>query len=153
MILHEWLLGGALLTSAVYAGVYFGFAVGVMPGLHPTGDGTYVETMREINKAIVNPAFMLAFLGAPALTVAASLGQPGQDRVWLLAAIGLHVATIVITVAASIPLNDALAAAHRGAAGPAVAREAFEGPWVIWNVARTLTATGAAACLVPVAMS
>ncbi len=57
-------------------------------------------------------------------------------------------ATVVITFAGSVPLNDALMDA-----GPvaqiydlAAVRADFESSWVVLNVLRTLTSTGSVAC-------
>jgi 3-dehydroquinate dehydratase len=52
---RRWLLGAAALTTGLNAGVYFGWATGVMPGLANASDHTFVETMNEINGVIVNP--------------------------------------------------------------------------------------------------
>ena len=62
----------------------------------------------------------------------------------------LYAAAFVITMAISVPLNDTLAAA-----GPADAiddlgsvRAAYQDPWVLWNVVRTVFSTAALIALV-----
>jgi len=146
--------GSVLLAAAVLAGLqagtYYTWASGVMPGLARTDDRTFVEAMQQMNVAIVNPVFMLSFLGAPALAGAAIWAGGPSARPWAIAGAALALGTVVITVAGNIPLNDAL-----DAAGPvaqitnlAAVRADFEGLWVRLNVARTLTSAGAMACLV-----
>lgn len=137
----------AAVLLALQAGLYFAFATGVMPGLARTDDGTFVSVMTRINVVIVNPLFLLTFVGAPLLAVVvAVLG--GGHRGLLVAAAVLAVATVVITAAVNVPLNDALAAHGAGADALAEARRAFEHPWVVANIARTSTAAGALALLV-----
>ncbi|MDQ2709065.1 MAG: DUF1772 domain-containing protein [Actinomycetota bacterium] len=138
----------AAITSGLQAGVYYGFAVGVMPGLALGVARTFTAAMQQINVAIVNPWFLLTFLGAPALAAAAAavqLGRGGAGLVWTVVGLGCALATVVITAAVNVPLNDALAAA--GDADPARARTAFEATWVAWNGVRALTSTAALGCL------
>lgn len=155
----QLVLGGALITTALLAGLYYGWAVSVMPGLARAGDVTFVESIQEMNEAIVNPAFMVAFLGAPALSLAAYLqwrGRRGTDRSrrvgqLLLAALLLNVAGLAMTAGANVPLNNQLKAfgdPHaRAAAEVATAREAFEGPWTRRHLLRTGFTVAALGCL------
>jgi uncharacterized membrane protein len=139
----------ATVLCGLQAGTYYTWATGVMPGLARVDDHGFVSTMQHVNVAIVNPLFMLSFLGAPLLAAVAVLTSGSAARPWTVAALVLAVATVVVTAAGNIPLNDALAAA-----GPVdriadlgAAREHFETLWVRWNVLRTLTSTGALALL------
>ena len=70
--------GAVLLIAAVLAGLqagtYYTWATGVMPGLARTDDRTFVHATQQMSIAIVNPAFMLSFLGAPLFAVAAIVG-------------------------------------------------------------------------------
>ena len=129
----------ATVAAGLQAGTYYTWACGVMPGLARTDDHTFVSSMNHINVAIVNPVFMLSFLGAPALAAAA-----------------------VATSAARRPrLGDRRArprARHGRRHGrrqhPAQRRprrrrlaRRLRDAWVRWNVVRTLTSTAALACL------
>jgi uncharacterized membrane protein len=139
----------AAVLAGLQAGTYFTWATGVMPGLAHTDDRTFVSAVQEMNVAIVNPVFMATFLGTPALAAVAIWAGGPQARPWTIAATALAIATVAITIAGNVPLNDALAAA-----GPvdkigdlAAVRADFESLWVKLNVARTLTSTGALATL------
>ena len=145
---RRWLLGAAAVTTGLNAGVYFGWATGVMPGLAHTSDRTFVGTMNEINDVIVNPAFMSVLLGAPVLSGIAASTEKGAMRPWLLAALGANVATFLVTMAANVPLNDTLAAVDVATDDLQRARKDFETPWVVWNIVRTVTSTAATALLV-----
>lgn len=138
------LLIGATLTTALQAGTYFAFAVGVMPGLLRTDDATFVSTMQQVNAAIVNPLFLLTFVGAPLLAVLAIAPTQGQARLCVVVGAVLAVATALVTAAGNVPLNNELAAA-----GPdlAAARAQFESSWVLLNTLRTVTGAGAVVAL------
>lgn len=139
----------ATLSSGLLAGLFFAYSVSVMRGLGRASDRTFVEAMQQINLAILNGSFALAFVGAPLSTSLAVLVQlgPGDPAIltWVLLAWGLTVGTLIITFAVNVPLNMDLAAAT--AADAAVARRHFEARWVRWNLARTVTSTGAFGCL------
>jgi uncharacterized membrane protein len=146
-------LGAALLTTGLMAGVYYDWAVSVMPGLARTDDRTFVYVMQEITEAIQNPVFFLGFFGAPLLTLGALLLERrsgAQQAVrWIWAALGLNVLAVVVTIAFNVPLNDELVrAGNPDEIGDiAAVRDRFEDPWVAWNIVRTLVATAALACL------
>lgn len=130
--MSEVVLTGARLLNGVTAGIYIAFLVAFMPALHGQPDEVYARVMNRLNVVIVNPVFLAFFLGAPLL----ALILLGWHRNPLsITAAGLAVAAVVITFAANLPLNDALAA------GGSVS--AFEKPWLIFHTLRTLAATGA----------
>jgi len=133
------ILLAATVATGLQAGTYYTWASGVMPGLAKVDDRAFVSSMNHINVAIVNPVFMLTFLGAPALAAAAvATGTPGA-RGWAIAGLVLALGTVVVTAAGNVPLNDALAAGG--------SRADFETAWVRWNVVRTVTSTASLACL------
>lgn len=133
-------LVAATITTGLAAGVFLLYAHTVMPGLRATDDRTFVVAFGALDRAIINPVFMLsAFFGALVLTALAAVGQWGEDAFgWTAAALGLYVVTVAITVAAHLPRNDALKAATEGEpADPAAIRAAFdEAGWVRWNWVR-----------------
>ncbi len=109
----------------------------VMPGLRRTDDATFVRAMRQVNVAIVNPVLGVVFAGSLIALLAAVIVTFGDSaaRPWAVGAFMLVLATIVVTAAVNVPLNDKLAA---GAGNPAALRAAFEHSWVAWNVVRTV---------------
>jgi uncharacterized membrane protein len=136
------------------AGLFYGYACSVMPGLARTDDRTFVETMQRINEAIQNPVFFASFIGAPALTgwalVIERRSGTRQSLRWVTGALVLAGVSLAVTGALNIPLNNDLKAA--GAVGSitdlAGVRDHFEGPWVAWNVVRTVATTASFGCLV-----
>ena len=141
-------LAAAVLTMGLMAGVFGLYSHTVMPGLRHTDDRTFVGAFQSMDRAIINPWFMLAFFGALVLTgLAAALHLGGDKRnvlPWIGAAFILYLIAMVITVAVNVPLNDALKtagdAAHIGDLA-AVRRHFDEARWSAWNLVRTLTST------------
>ena len=137
----------ATLTMGFAAGVFLLFAHTVMPGLRAADDRTFVGAFQHLDRAIVNPWFMAtAFLGALVCTVAAALANRGTPAMsWIIAALVLYVAAVVITVAVQLPLNDAIkAAGDPGHIDVALARKRFrESRWAVWNLVRVATTTPA----------
>ncbi|MBL8931658.1 MAG: DUF1772 domain-containing protein, partial [Kineosporiaceae bacterium] len=78
---------------------------------------------------------------------ALALRQPGGS--WVVAALVLYLAALVITVVVHLPLNDALASAGDPQLIDVTAvRQAFhESRWVAWNLVRTVTSLAAFGCL------
>lgn len=140
---------GATLCTGLMAGLFYAYSVSVMPGLSGASDRTVVETMQRINVAILNGWFGVVLGGAVVLAAgAALLVLRSDDRAplrWVLLGLGLYVGVLVVTSAASIPLNDRLAAAGDPASigDLAAVRHAFETGWVRWNLVRTVLCTGA----------
>ena len=148
-ILQTATLTAATITTGVTAGVLAAFAFSVMPGLHGTDDRVFVDTMNRMNAAIINGWFMTAFVGGLLFTAAALLlhlrGSARAALPWIIAGLALYLVMFIITSAINVPLNDKLALA--GKPGQtidlAAARDRFEGPWVVWNVIRTVANTAA----------
>jgi uncharacterized membrane protein len=150
----------ATLSTGLSAGVFLLYAHTVMPGLRRTDDRTFVGAFQAIDRAIINPVFLLgSFFGAPlllAVGAALSLSGPEQDALpWLLAALALHLVVVAITVAVHLPLNDRLkAAGEPDAIDVAATRADFsETRWVRANLVRVALdlAAFAASCVALVA--
>ncbi|WP_283133201.1 DUF1772 domain-containing protein [Rhizohabitans arisaemae] len=151
-LLRNVTLIGATVSVGLIAGLLYGFACAVMPGLRMAGDQAFVEVMRRINVAIMNGWFAVAFAGAPILTLAAGLLQISADSrpalPWIGAGFVLYGAALLITAVVNVPLNNGLEADGRAVGtDPSTARTRFEPRWVRWNVIRTVLCTAAFACL------
>ncbi|RAY15528.1 DUF1772 domain-containing protein [Actinomadura craniellae] len=143
----------AIIAMGLIAGLLYGYACSVMPGLARADDRTFVTTMQRINVAILNGWFYLSFLGALVLTVlAVVLFLPAEQRSvlpWVVAALVLYGLTIGITGFVNVPLNNQIDAAGDPGkiADLAAVRAGFEARWVRWNIVRTATAVAAVGCL------
>lgn len=144
----------ATLMVGLFAGVFAIYANAIMPGLRRTNDRTFVGAFQAIDTAIINPLFLMTFLGGLVFTGIAAALHLGEDfrsvLPWIVVALVLYVAVVVITVSVNVPLNDGIKAAGDpdGIADLAVVREQFnEERWVGWNLFRALATTIAFGCL------
>jgi uncharacterized membrane protein len=144
----------ATLTTGLMAGVFFIYTNAIMRGLRQTDDRTFVGAFQANDRAIINPLFMLCFLGALVFTgLAAALHFGAHDRPvlpWAAAAFVLYLAAVVITFAVNVPLNNAIKAEgdpDRIEDLAAVRRRFNEAKWSAWNLVRTLTSLAAFGCL------
>ena len=144
----------ATLMVGIFAGVFAIYANAIMPGLRRTNDRTFVGAFQAIDTAIINPLFLMTFLGGLVFTGIAAALHLGEDfrsvLPWIVVALVLYMAVVVITVSVNVPLNDGIKAAGDpdGIADLAVVREQFnEERWVGWNLFRALATTIAFGCL------
>ena len=143
----ETALIAATVLMGLSAGLFATFSYVVMPGLRRASDAAFVDSMRGINIAILNPVFALTFGGTFVVTLLALvLGWDDSSRPWVIAGLVLYVVgAYVITFAVNVPMNDALEAST---GSDASLREAFEDRWTRWNHARSVLITAGFVCLV-----
>jgi uncharacterized membrane protein len=127
----------ATMTTGVMAGVFGLYQHTIMRGLAGVDDRTFVAAFTAIDRAIINPWFMVGFLGALLFTGAAAVLNPARTLLpWILIALALYLAVVVITMVVNVPMNDALKAGGD--------RAGFdEARWAAWNLVRTLATTAA----------
>ena len=140
----EWAVLATALGCGLMAGVFFAFSAFVMPAL------------QSINKLAVTPAFMTALFGTAlacvGLAVWAVVAWGQSPAPWVLAGSALYLAgAIVVTIAANVPLNEALAALHPDGAGAAGPWAGYLSRWTGWKHLRA-AASFAAAGLLTVAL-
>ncbi|MEL6652312.1 MAG: DUF1772 domain-containing protein [Bacteroidota bacterium] len=104
-------LYGAITLTGLSAGLFYAWAVSVIPGTLKVTDSTYLQTMQAINRAILNPAFYLSFFGSLILLGLATVYQFRMGTpFWLLlvATVLYLVGTFGVTAFGNVPLNDQL---------------------------------------------
>ena len=145
----------ATVVVGTIAGVMFLYANTIMPGLGKTDDRTFVGSFQAIDTAIINPLFLLAFLGGLILTGLTTVLHFGEEHSsvlpWITRALVVYLLAVVITVTVNVPLNNAIKAAGDpdGIDDLALVRSEFnEQRWKRWNLVRTLLTFAAFACLV-----
>jgi len=157
MVALEITLIVATLLCTLVAGLVFGFAVVVMPGIGTLKDRAFLRAFQAVDGVIQagQPLFGLVWLGSgAAVLIAMALGVAqleGFDRISLLVAglgylIGVQLPTFVV----NIPLNDAVQKLDLDSADDGTcrsARDEFERPWNRWNIVRTVVATLVSAAL------
>jgi uncharacterized membrane protein len=122
--LLAWVTLGTALGCGLCAGVFFAFSAFVMPALGRLPSGQGIAAMQSINRLAVTPAFMTALFGSAlpcaGLAVWGVVAWGERSAPWLVAGSVLYLAgAIVVTIAANVPLNDALAASRADGTGAA----------------------------------
>lgn len=142
----------ATMSMGLVAGAFLLYAHAVMPGLKRVDNRTFVAGFQAIDRAIINPWFMItSFMGALLFTLTAALLHIGESpQVWIYVAFALYLIAFIITMVVNVPLNDALKAAGDPGqiADLEAVRSAFdEAKWSRWNLVRTVLSCAAFACL------
>jgi uncharacterized membrane protein len=111
--LVQYLIFATALGCGLSAGVFFAFSSFVMPALDRLAPAQSIRAMNALNKLAVTPAFMSALFGTALACVVLgvwALTSWGERSATLaLAGCALFlVGAIVVTMAANVPLNDAL---------------------------------------------
>jgi uncharacterized membrane protein len=157
MAAFDEVLFGLKLFSALgcglMAGVFFAFSTFVMNALARIQPAQGIAAMQSINVAVINPLFMLVFLGTAltCLVLAASAvlrwSQPGAGLL-LAGALLYLLGTFLVTVAFNVPLNDALAKIDPAAPESARVWSDYVSRWTVWNHVRTAAALAAMAAFI-----
>jgi len=135
----------AIVATGLIAGLFFGWLVSVIPGTRRIDDSSYIATMQSINRAIVNPGFVVPFLVSPILLIIAGVlefrfgNQRRATFLWTAAAVYL-IGVIGVTFVGNVPLNNSLDALQLGAAADKdlqAQRSAYEIGWNRWHGLRT----------------
>jgi len=132
----------ALLGCGLMAGLFFAFSISVMPALRLQPGAEAMAAMQRINDVIVNPVFMIVFLGTPLACLAAMLLAFDQDSAARNAALAGGASYLLgglgVTAALNVPMNNRLAAADAASVAGQERWAAYLRDWTRWNHLRTL---------------
>jgi len=139
-----------VVLSGLVAGLLYGYACSVNPGLHQLNNREYLSAMQSINNAILNPVFFISFMGSLAM-FAVTLFQLRNAQTeafyYMLAAMLIYVTGVfAITVFASVPLNNRLAGFNISTASEKdlyMMRAIFEKRWNAFHIIRTIASVAA----------
>lgn len=134
--------------TGLTAGLFYSWSVSVTPGIGRLGDSEYLASFQAMNRAIINPLFMICFLGTAAMLPVAMFAHRGTQQFWLLlaATVCYLAGVIAVTFAGNIPLNNALDKlniASSTADQLATFRAQFENKWNTLNHIRSVANTAA----------
>ena len=139
--------------SGLMAGLFFAFSVAVMPGFRRITPVSGLSAMQAINIAIVNPLFLLVFLGtavASGVLVIAMIWR-GIDLLtahFILGGTLYLVGVILVTAVINVPMNNAITGLNASATESAGRWQDYLRRWTAWNHVRTISALLATAFLV-----
>lgn len=153
--LDHWLFALKLFSAlgcGLVAGIFFAFSTFVMKALAQQTPAQGIAAMQSINITVINPLFMLAFLGTGVtcliLAVSSLLKWHQPGAVYLLIGSLLYlVGTVLVTIVFNVPLNDALAIVKPDSTDGANLWSSYLTNWTFWNHVRTAAALAAATLL------
>lgn len=133
------------LGSGLMAGVFFAFSSFVMPALGRLPAAQGIAAMQAINRAALYKPFLSTFVatGLVCLVLAALSAAHFSDvraRYRLASCLVFLVGTFIVTIAANVPRNEALAVLDPNAAQAASAWASYVAEWTAWNHVRTVAA-------------
>ena len=101
------------MTTALIAGLFYGYSCSVNVGLGNLSDTEYLSAMQSINKAILNPLFFFSFMGTLfLLPISAFLqykaGNSASFVLLLIASVVYATGAFGVTALGNVPLNEAL---------------------------------------------
>jgi uncharacterized membrane protein len=125
--LIDRIVSGLTITSAVGAGLMGGllvaFATSVLPALRKQPAASPIATMQSANITILNPLFLLLFVGTTAacdlLACMAPFTHTGAPLIRDAGAIVFVVGCVAVTVAINVPMNNTLAGSDPSTPGAA----------------------------------
>lgn len=137
------------LGCALMSGLFFAFSIAVMRALAQLKASDGIAAMQAINVAIVNPLFLLVFLGTATgcvATILLGVFRAGQISWTAVAGAAVYLAGgLLVTALFNIPRNNALAALVPNDPASAAYWSRYLVEWTNWNHARcsaALIATG-----------
>lgn len=139
--------------TGIMAGLFFSFSAFIMEALRKVDSRYGMETMKSINRAILNPLFGLVFFGttimAMILLTTVSLIPEWNGKVYVICGSVLYlVGVLVVTFRFNIPLNNRLEKTSSIGNGFGQSWEGYMKSWSKWNHVRTITALAALMCFV-----
>lgn len=137
-------LFAAIILTGLSAGFFYAWEFTVIPGTKQVGDHTYIETMQSVNRAIINPAFMLIFFGPLIIQMLSTYQFKGTAAFWyLFAATAVYFGSLLVTMMGNVPMNNALDAVHLNSLSPEQLlhqRSGYEPRWNRLHLLRTVFA-------------
>lgn len=137
-------------SVGLIAGLFFAYSCSVNPGLHALDDKGYLAAMQSINKAILNPIFLVTFTGTAFLLPIATwmnFSTPLSTRfiLLLIASLVYIVGVFGVTMFGNVPLNEELAKFNLQVSLEQLKqqREIFEMPWNKLHTVRTVASVSA----------
>lgn len=154
--MSDRLVTGLVLLSGlgcgIIGGVFFAFSSFVMTALGKLPPAQGVAAMQSINIIVINPGFMVPFLGTGLLSlillVGAVIGWGEARSGWVMAGAILYLAgCIAVTMGFNVPRNDTLATLDPTSGETASLWARYLVEWTFWNHVRAASSIAAAACL------
>ncbi|SNQ51170.1 Uncharacterized membrane protein [Frankia canadensis] len=141
---HRFVTLPTAALSGITGGVLFGFSILVMPALRRAPAPSAIRSMQQINVVAPHSLLMLPLFGSALGCVGVGIwalghwGRPGSQLLLLGAIAGA--ASLLVTAAINIPLNNGLADLNPDAVGAADTWLRYVSRWSVANHIRSLLA-------------
>lgn len=139
----------AALGCGLMAGIFFAFSNFVMRAFDRISPDQGIAAMQAVNITVLNPVFLLFFLGTGLLCLAAivvALIFDSGQTAYLFAGGALYlVGNIGVTAVFNVPMNESLALVDGRHPDAVSIWKNYLDNWTFWNHVRTITALAAAA--------
>lgn len=145
----------SIFLTGLTAGLCFTWANAVTPGIGKLNDLGYLQAFQQMNRAIINPIFIVVFMG-PLITHIANIflfKSANPTIFWMiLTASLLYIGGLVlVTVFGNVPLNEMIDQVDLLSASPEELKELrdnFETKWNQFHMVRTVTTSLSFALLI-----
>ena len=147
-----WLIVAAAIGSALIAGFFYACSILLMPSLARRPDAEGSATMQTVNVVVLNPAFLIPFMGTAVLGIVLSVlavtRRDADTGLIVLGSLAYVVGCFGVTMVFNVPLNNRLARADAQAPETAALWRHYLVVWTRWNDVRTVASALAAVLLV-----
>lgn len=122
-----------IVGSSLISGTFFIFSNTIMKALKESDPKHNCQIMKDINRIIINPAFMLLFLATPLLAVFLLFSSSFASLFLNLATIVHIIGVFGITITQNVPRNNRLEKSDDY-------WKTYLKEWTFWNHIRTISA-------------
>ena len=137
----DWIVVAASVGAGLVTGLLFAFSNFVMQALAEVPAAEGMRVMQRVNERIINPVFVVLFLGTPALCAIIAVGSLlnwnlGRSSVLLAGALLYLAGPFGITMLFNVPLNNRLARIE--SPDDVEFWASYQVRWQRWNHVRTI---------------
>lgn len=136
------------LFSGLIAGLFYSWQISVTPGLAKLNEENYLIAFQSMNRAIINPYFLIVFMGLIVLLITVTFQYETSTSIqfWFTtSAIIIYITGVIaVTFIGNIPLNnglDALTIETMSSEEMISFRQSFENEWNRLNMVRTISSS------------
>ncbi len=138
----------ATLGCGIMTGVFFAFSTAVMSGLARLEPVQGLSAMQSMNRTILNPLFLLLFMGTAVSCVIVFIMVLGKwsspSGLLFLAGCAFYlIGSLLVTMIINVPLNNSLIPLEPGSAEGTSQWLRYLSTWTTWNHIRGIAALAA----------
>ena len=156
LTMNTILLTIATVFAGLMAGLFYTWSISVTNGLAQVNDHNYLNAFQAMNRAILNPAFFIAFFGQAILLPILThqyyhASSPSTFRLVLIAMLLYWLGCMAVTMFGNVPLNNTLEVLQVELMTPHKRldfRLGFEQKWNRLNWIRTISTLFSLICLI-----